>query len=49
MQVNAGDGVGLSNVKERLVALYGENSKLTLQENYPTGLIATVEVPHAAS
>lgn len=47
MQVNAGNGVGLSSVKERLTALYGTSSKLTFEENRPSGLNAVIEVPHA--
>ncbi len=47
MPVGAGIGVGLANVKDRLVALYGDHGKLTLQENHPTGLTAIIEVPYA--
>ncbi len=44
----AGTGVGLSNIRERLIALYGEGDnggKLTLESNDPKGVIATLEVP----
>ncbi len=40
-----GNGVGLSNLRERLAALYGEGAKLTLEANTPTGVIATIDVP----
>jgi len=40
-----GAGVGLANIRERLVALYGEKAKLTLESNSPTGVIATIEAP----
>jgi hypothetical protein len=40
-----GNGVGLSNIRERLAALYGEGAKLTLEANTPTGVIATIDVP----
>ena len=40
-----GDGVGLTNIRERLLALYGEAGKLILEENSPRGVIATIEVP----
>ena len=40
-----GNGVGLSNLRERLAALYGEGAKLTLEANPPTGVIATIDVP----
>lgn len=42
-----GTGVGLSNVRERLAALYGSAAKLTIESNTPTGTIATVEVPYS--
>jgi hypothetical protein len=41
-----GAGVGLANIRERLAALYGDAAKLTLEENSPRGVIATIEVPH---
>jgi hypothetical protein len=40
-----GTGVGLSNIRERLAALYGDKGKLTLVANEPHGVIATLEVP----
>jgi len=46
--VNAGsDGVGLSNVRERLSALYGEAASLELQDNTPRGVVARISVPLA--
>jgi sensor histidine kinase YesM len=42
----AGEGVGLSNVRERLEALFPGKGRLFLEENRPTGLKATVEIPH---
>jgi hypothetical protein len=44
----AGTGVGLSNIRERLIALYGEGGtagRLTLESNQPKGVVATLEVP----
>jgi signal transduction histidine kinase len=41
----AGGGVGLSNIRERLIALYGEQGKLTLESNEPKGVIASIVVP----
>lgn len=43
--VQAGGGVGLSNIRERLQALYGDGGKLTLESNEPRGVIASIEVP----
>ncbi len=41
----AGGGVGLSNIRERLIAIYGDQGRLTLESNEPRGVIATIEVP----
>ncbi len=41
----AGGGVGLANIRERLTALYGDAAKLTLEENRPQGVVATIEIP----
>ena len=43
----AGSGVGLSNVRERLAALYGARAKLQVEANMPSGTIAIIEVPYA--
>jgi signal transduction histidine kinase len=40
-----GGGVGLSNIRERLKALHGAAARLTLEENAPTGVVASIEVP----
>ncbi|MGZ5101639.1 MAG: ATP-binding protein [Usitatibacter sp.] len=40
-----GAGVGLTNVRERLAAMYGDAAKLTLVANEPHGVVATIEVP----
>ncbi|MGE5616752.1 MAG: sensor histidine kinase [Bacillota bacterium] len=40
-----GGGVGLSNIRERLKTLYGGGARLTLEENAPRGVIASIEVP----
>ena len=41
----AGGGVGLTNIRERLIAIYGDAGKLTLESNDPKGVIASIEVP----
>ena len=41
----AGGGVGLSNLRERLAALYGEKAKFTIESNDPKGVVATIELP----
>jgi hypothetical protein len=44
-----GAGVGLTNIRERLAALYGDEGRLTLEANEPHGVVATLEVPRKAS
>lgn len=39
------EGVGLSNVRARLQALFDHAGKLVLSENIPRGVIASVEIP----
>jgi two-component sensor histidine kinase len=41
------DGVGLTNVRERLKALYGDAARLVLEENAPRGVRALISVPAA--
>jgi hypothetical protein len=47
--VQAGGGVGLTNIRERLLALFGDKAKLTLESNQPKGVVAMIEVPAAGS
>ncbi len=42
-----GSGVGLSNVRERLAALYGEHGRFDLVERPPHGTRATLSIPFA--
>lgn len=44
-----GSGVGLTNIRERLLALYGDRGKLTLVAAEPHGVIATIEVPRSGA
>jgi hypothetical protein len=41
------DGVGLTNVRERLEALYGNSAHLVLEQNSPTGVCARIIVPRS--
>ena len=43
--IQAGGGVGLTNLRERLNALYGEKAKFTIESNVPKGVVATIELP----
>ena len=44
-----GAGVGLTNLRERLLALHGGNARFTLEANTPRGAVATIEVPMGAA
>jgi sensor histidine kinase YesM len=39
-------GTGLSNIMERIEALYGKEGSFTLKENQPSGVKVILEVPH---
>jgi signal transduction histidine kinase len=41
-------GVGLSNIRERLAAIYGESATLTIQESTPHGVLATIRIPYSS-
>lgn len=43
--LNRSDGLGLSNTKARLQALYGEQHQLLLTQNRPNGACVTIEIP----
>jgi LytS/YehU family sensor histidine kinase len=43
---NGSPGIGIDNVRERLRFLYGDNGRLILEENRPSGLKAIIEVPY---
>jgi LytS/YehU family sensor histidine kinase len=43
-----GGGVGLTNIRERLKALYGNSARLVLEENAPHGVVASIDLPAAA-
>lgn len=40
-----GSHIGLANIHDRLLALYGENAHLTLSDNTPSGVVATLSLP----
>ena len=43
-----GEGVGLSNIRERLAALYGTRARFTLEPALPRGMRATLTLPFEA-
>ncbi len=49
MTVAAPPGTGIANIRERLHSLFNGNAQLILEENTPSGLRATLEVPHVAT
>jgi len=40
-----GSGVGLSNIRDRLAALFGSSAGLSLTPQSPHGVLATIEIP----
>ena len=46
LRENSPAGIGLDNIRERLRSLYGEEGRLILEENRPSGLKAIIEVPY---
>jgi hypothetical protein len=44
----AGGGIGLSNLRERLAALYGGRGRFSLESNVPRGVVATIDIPAGA-
>jgi signal transduction histidine kinase len=44
-----GKGIGLSNLRERLKALYGHRSRFALEGLAPRGARASIEIPYAAA
>jgi len=47
--IQSGGGVGLTNIRERLLALFGDAATLTLESHNPKGVAATIDVPAAGA
>jgi hypothetical protein len=47
--LQTGSGLGLSNLRERLGALYGARGRFSLTSNDPKGVVASIEVPLQSS
>ncbi len=41
----SGKGMGLSNVRARLAALFGSGARLVIEPNLPHGVVAAIEIP----
>jgi len=46
---DAGAGIGLANIRERLQQLFGATGALTIEPNQPSGTRATITVPYAVA
>ena len=42
----AGTGIGLANIRERLQLRYGQQARVTISENQPSGTRVTIAVPY---
>jgi sensor histidine kinase YesM len=45
----AGEGVGLTNIRERLQAMFGASAHLSIEPNRPRGAVATISLPLESS
>jgi LytS/YehU family sensor histidine kinase len=45
----SGAGTGLANIRARLAALFGDAARLTLANNAPRGIAATLRLPYATA
>lgn len=45
-KLNAGSGVGLANIRDRLAQAYGIDHRFELSPNHPHGLIVTIDIPY---
>lgn len=46
MQSSARKGVGLNNVRERLLGIFGKQARFSISENSPQGLIVSLTIPY---
>ena len=44
----SGSGVGLSNIRERLAAIYAVAARFSIASNNPSGVVATIDIPTEA-
>lgn len=45
MKAETGRGIGLINLRTRLAEMYGDRGKLVVEDNTPSGVRATIEIP----
>jgi hypothetical protein len=46
--IQAGGGVGLANIRERLAAIYVGQARFNIESNMPRGVVASIELPTEA-
>ncbi len=49
MTAESGSGIGLTNLRNRLQGLYGDDGRLIIERNAPSGMRATIEIPDAGA
>jgi signal transduction histidine kinase len=49
ISATGGEGVGLSNVRERLLVFYDQRARISFRENSPRGLQVIMEIPRDAA
>ena len=49
LRATAATGMGLANIRDQLIARYGANGSLSLQDRTAGGVIATIRVPYEAA
>jgi LytS/YehU family sensor histidine kinase len=45
MKAETGGGIGLINLRTRLAEMYGDDGKLVVEQNTPSGVKASIEIP----
>jgi signal transduction histidine kinase len=46
-EMGGGNGIGLQNIRKRLELAYGKQARLVFEQNEPSGIQVTVEIPYA--
>ncbi len=45
LDMRQGRGIGLANIRQRLLMMYGANATLSLQPAEPRGVVASIHIP----
>jgi hypothetical protein len=46
--IQAGGGIGLANIRERLAAIYAGQARFGIESNTPRGVVASIDLPNEA-